>query len=100
MDNPDFKPGKAQRAIAAAAVVVAIAVAWLDGKLSSRLNMCAVLLLSWNLAFIPGPSLRTPLREVRRMALEGWRTPWWSKLLTALSIVLLVAGIYFMFKGR
>jgi hypothetical protein len=87
-------------ALAAGAAIMAITVAWLDGKISSRLNMAAVLLLAWHIAFIPGPSLRTPLREVHRMALEGWRTPWWSKLLTLLAITLLVAGTYFMFKGR
>jgi hypothetical protein len=62
--------------------------------------MAAVLLLAWNLAFVPGPSLRTPLREVHRMALQGWRTPWWSKWLTAIAIALVVASTYFMFKGR
>jgi hypothetical protein len=100
MDNPDFKPGKAQKAVAAAAAILAIGVACLDGKLSSRLNMCALLLLSWNLAFIPGPPLRTPLREVHQMARRGWRTPLSGKLVTALAIVLLGAGTYFMFKGR
>jgi hypothetical protein len=100
MEEFDFKPTKRRRWFALGLVAVAVVNAYLDDALSVRLNMCATLLISWNLAFTPGPPIATPLREVYRMARQGWRTPWTSKLATALSIALLIAGTYFMFKGR
>jgi hypothetical protein len=100
MENFDLKPSRRRKLLALALGILAVSDMVLVDRLSTRLNMCAGLLLAWDMAFTPGPSLRTPLREVYRMARQGWRTPWSSKLVTVLSIALLIAGTYFMFKGR
>ncbi len=100
MEKFDLKPGKRRRVLAVGLAMLAITDAFLVDRLSSRLSMCAGLLIAWEMAFTPSPPLRTPLREVYRMAREGWRTPWSSKLATVLSIALLIASTYFLFQGR
>jgi hypothetical protein len=102
MDDMEKKlqPGKARKALAACIAVLCIVVTVLENKLSTRLNMCACLLFSWDIAFTPKPSLRTPLREVYNMARQGWRTPLSSKLVGLAAMVLVVAGQYFAFHGR
>ena len=87
-------------AFALALAVLCVAVALLQRTLSSRLDMCGMLLFAWDIAFTPSPSLRTPLRDIYKMARQGWRTPWSSKLATTAAVAFLIAGQYFAFHGR
>jgi hypothetical protein len=100
MDEIDLKPGKGRKVAAAVFALVLIVTAVLQGTLSSRLELCSGLLIAWGIAFVPGPSFRTPLREVYKLARAGWRTPWYSKVMTLAAIVLMVIGQYFFFQGR
>lgn len=100
MDDFEMKPGKGRKAVAACLAVLCIVTTVLENRLSTRLNMCACLLISWDMAFTPGPSLKTPLREVYNMARRGWRTPLSSKLVGLAAILLLVTSQYFAFHGR
>jgi hypothetical protein len=100
MDDFDLKTGKERRWWAVALAAISIADAILVHTLSSRLNMCACLLAAWNLAFIPSPSLRTPLREIYERARRGWRSPWQSKIVMLASMSLFIAGEYYALHGR
>lgn len=100
MEEIDLKPGKRRKAAAILFALMLIVTAVLQGTLSSRLEMCSGLLIAWVIAFVPGPSLRTPLREISKLARGGWRTPWYSKVMTFAAIVLMVIGQYFFFQGR
>jgi hypothetical protein len=100
MDEIDLKPGKWRKVAAALLALMGVSDALLKGTFSSRLAMCSMLLIAWTLAFVPAPPLRTPLRDVYKLARAGWRTPWYSKLMTLVAIVLLVVSQYFFIKGR
>jgi hypothetical protein len=100
MEEFEMKPGKGRKLFALALAVLCISEALLERTLSSRLNMCGMLLFAWDFAFTPSPSLRTPLRDIYKMARQGWRMPWSSKLATMAAVVLLIAGQYFAFHGR
>ena len=100
MQEFNLKPSRRRRWFALGLAALAITNTYLRDTLSVRLNMCATLLIAWDLAFTPGPPIGTPLRDVYQMARQGWRTPWTSKLATVMSIALLIAGTYYMFKGR
>ncbi|MGN6111653.1 MAG: hypothetical protein ACTHOC_01360 [Luteimonas sp.] len=100
MEQFEMKPGKGRKISALALAVLCITVALVQRTLSSRLNMCGMLLFAWDIAFIPSPSLRMSLKDIHKMARQGWRMPWISKLATTAAIGFLVAGQYFAFHGR
>jgi hypothetical protein len=57
--------------------------------------MASMLLLAWNMAFTPGPSLRNSMRNVYARARGGtYRTSMTAKLVTMTAVTLFVAGIY------
>jgi len=59
------------------------------------LLMASMLLLAWNMAFTPGPPVRSTMRGIYAGAREGsYRTSTTSKLVTAAAILLFLAGIY------
>jgi hypothetical protein len=100
MEHPEMKPGKWRRVFALALAALCVTEALLERTLSSRLNMCGMLLFAWDIAFTPSPSLRTPMRDIYKMAREGWRMPWSSKLVSMAAVALMIAGKYFAFPGR
>jgi hypothetical protein len=100
MDEMDLKPGKWRKVVAGVFAIAAVSDAVLKGTVSSRLAMCSMLLIAWTVAFVPAPPLRTPLRDIYKLARSGWRTPWYSKLMTLVAFVLLVISQYFFIKGR
>jgi hypothetical protein len=58
------------------------------------LIMASMLLLAWNMAFTPGPPLRSTVRGIYRQARAGsYRTPATSKLVTIAALTLFIAGI-------
>jgi hypothetical protein len=100
MDEIDLKPGKWRKAAAAVLAILVVSEAVLKDTISSRLEMCSMLLIAWIMAFVPSPPLRTPLRDVYKLARAGWRTPWYSKIMALAAFALLVVGQYFFVTGR
>ncbi len=61
-------------------------------------SMCGMLLLCWNIAFTPGPSIATPLGEVYERARAGsFRTSTTSKLVSLAGMLLIVVGTYYTY---
>ncbi len=99
MDEFEIKPGRARRLFAAVLLVGAVFEA-IHGPLSARVLSAALVLVAYDLAFIPSPPLNVRLQDIYAMARRGWRMSWTSKILSAAVLVLMVTSVYLQLQGR
>ena len=83
------------RLVALLIAVSAVATWVFNQTWAQALVMCAMLLTAWQLAFVPSPSARLPLREVYDGYRSGRfpRSTTTSKLVTVSSLLLLVLAL-------
>lgn len=99
MDRFNIKPGRGRKAFAGLICVTALFPA-IHGPLSARFLAAGMFLSAYDLAFIPSPPLNVKLSDIYAMARKGWRMSWTSKILSAVSWVLLVTSFYLLWQGR
>jgi hypothetical protein len=89
----------AKRFFALLMAIFAVILAAVFRSPSESLISSAVLLLAWNLAFIPSPPIGASIKDVHTAGLRGWRTPTTAKLVSLLALILFVAGIGLQIRG-
>jgi hypothetical protein len=99
MDRFNVKPGKGRKVFAALIFATAIS-SVIIGPLSSRLFGAGMLIAAYDLAFVPSPPLNLRLSEIYAMSRKGWRMSWSTKILTAISWILLITAGYLKLRGR
>ena len=99
MDRFNVKPGRGRKIFATMIFIMSIFEA-IHGPLSARFLAAGMSIAAYDLAFTPSPPLNLRLGEIYAMARQGWRMPWSSKILSAISWVLLITSFYLQWQGR
>ena len=100
MSKFEVEPGRARKVWAALLGLLALGALILSHKLSSRVGAAAVLLMAWDLAFVPSLPFNLRLGEIYQRARQGWRMSRTARIINYSSSALIVLSIYRRLHGR
>jgi hypothetical protein len=100
MSKFEINPSRRMRVCAALLAIGALLELIVTHRVSTRVNAAVMLLMAWQMAFVPSLPLNLTLGEIYQKARQGWRMSRTSRIINYVTFALIILAIYLQWHGR